>query len=381
MYLKKNKQSDEKGDSNIVSNGTHTDWQFFLKAEDAWESMFEAVRDAKKEILCEQYILGNDHVGKKFLNLLMDKAREGLGVQIIVDMVGGAVSGLFYDNDFLKEIEESGVKLIFWNPVKLWRIDTIFSWFFRNHRKLMVIDEHVGFVGGVGFREDMKAWRDTHLKVVGPVVEEMRHAFLEMWALSNEKRFFRRLKKTKHFTRGFQFITNSPSRKKRFLYEKVAYELAGAQKRILLTTPYFIPDRKMSRLLRLTSMRGVEVKILIPKESNHPWVDRASRSVFGKLLKSGVDIYRYEDAMLHAKTLVVDDKFATVGSFNFDSLSFNFNYEGNVISHSSLFIDQVAAYFEEDCSRASKVNLIEWKNRSLIEKIQERIATFIRRLL
>ncbi len=359
----------------------HTDWQFFLKAEDAWESMFEAVRDAKKEILCEQYIIGNDHVGKKFLNLLMDRAREGLGVQVIVDMVGGAVSGLFYDNSLLREIEESGVKLIFWNPVKLWRLDTIFSWFFRNHRKVMVIDEHIGFVGGVGFREDMKNWRDTHLKVIGPVVEEMRHAFLEMWALSNEKRFFRRLKKTKHFIRGFQFITNSPSRTKRFLYEKVAYELAGAQKRILLTTPYFIPDRKMSRILRLASMRGVEVKILIPKQSNHPWVDRASRSVFGKLLKSGVDIYRYEDAMLHAKTLVVDDKFATVGSFNFDSLSFNFNYEGNVISHSSLFIDQVAAYFEEDCSGASKVNLVEWRNRSLIEKIQERIAMLIRRLL
>ncbi len=359
----------------------HTDWQFFLKAEDAWKSMFEAAREAKKEILCEQYVIGNDPVSREFLGILMDKAKEGLGVQVIVDMVGAAISGLFFDDELVKKVEESGVKLIFWNPIKPWRIYSVFSWFFRDHRKIMVVDEHIGFVGGVGIRGDMKKWRDTHLKVIGPVVDEMRHAFLEMWALSNEKKFFRRLKKTKYFSRGFQFITNSPSIKKRFLYEKMVYELAAARDKILLTTPYFIPNRKISRLLRLASLRGAKVQILIPEKSNHPWVDRASRSVFGKLLESGVEIYRYNDAMIHAKTLVIDDKFATVGSFNFDSLSFNFNYEANVISHSPLFIDQVEAYFEEDRKNATAITFQEWKNRPITQKITEIAATLIRKFL
>jgi len=359
----------------------HTDWQFFLKAEDAWESMFNATREAKKEILCEQYIIGNDPTGREYLEILMGKAREGLGVQMIVDMVGATISGFYFDNDLIRKIKDSGIKLVFWNPVKPWRIDTIFSWFFRDHRKLLVIDETIGFIGGVGFRRDMSEWRDTHLKVVGPVVEEMRHAFFEMWALANERKFFRRLRKRKHFARGFEFITNSPSISRRFIYETLAYEFSLAKKRILITTPYFIPDRKMSRLLRLASRKGVKVEILVPRHSNHAWVDMASRKTYKKLLEAGINIYAYDDAMLHAKSFVVDDRFASVGSFNFDSLSFNLNYEANVVSHQPLFVDQVAAYFEDDKTGAELVTDTNWNNRSLKEKVGGTLATLIKKFL
>jgi cardiolipin synthase len=358
-----------------------TDWQFFLKVEGAWESMFSAAQEAKKEILCEQYIIGNDPKGKEFLEILISKAKEGVAVQIIVDMVGATVSGFYFDNELIKKIRDAGIKIIFWNPIRPWRIDTIFSWFFRDHRKLLIIDEHIGFVGGVGIRQDMSEWRDTHLKVVGPVVEEMRHAFFEMWALANEKKFFRRLRKRKHFARGFEFVTNSPSINRRFIYEALAYEFSMAKKRILITTPYFIPDRKMSRLLRLASLKGVRVEILVPKKSNHPLVDMASRNTFKKLLKAGVQIYAYDNAMLHAKTFVVDDHFASIGSFNFDSLSFNFNYEAGVVSHQPLFIDQVAAYFDEDKSGAELVKEVEWDKRSFRDKVEEVIATIIKRFL
>ncbi|MFZ3020234.1 MAG: phospholipase D-like domain-containing protein [Minisyncoccia bacterium] len=359
----------------------HTDWQFFLRAEDAWESMFNTAREAKKEILCEQYVLSNDKVGQEFLDILIERAKAGVDVQMIIDMVGATISGFYFDNDVIKKIEKAGIKLIFWNPIKPWRLDTIFSWFFRDHRKLMIVDEHIGFIGGVGLRQDMSEWRDTHLKVVGPVVEEMRHAFFEMWALANEKKFFRRLRKRKHFARGFEFVTNSPSINRRFIYDALAYEFSLAKERILITTPYFIPDRKMSRLLRLASSKGVNVEILVPKHSNHPWVDMASRRTFKKLIEAGVKIHRYSDSMLHAKTFVVDDRFASIGSFNFDSLSFNLNYEANVVSHQSLFIDQVAAYFEEDKNGTELVSENVWKNRSPKEKFLEIFATLIRKFL
>ncbi len=359
----------------------HTDWQFFLKAEDAWESMFQAAREAKREILCEQYILGNDPIGKEYLEIFIERSKAGVDVQIIVDMVGATVSGFYFDNDLIKKIRDAGIKLIFWNTIKPWRIDTIFSWFFRDHRKLMVVDEQVGFIGGVGFRQDMSEWRDTHLKVVGPVVEEMRHAFFEMWALANEKKFFRRLKKRKHFARGFEFITNSPSINRRFIYETLAHQFSTAKERILITTPYFIPDRKMSRLLRLASLKGVNVEVLVPKASNHPWVDQASRKTFKKLLASGVKIYTYEDTMLHAKTFVVDDRFASVGSFNFDSLSFNLNYEANLVSRQPLFIDQTVAYFEEDKSGTKLITEKEWDERSSRDKFKETVANTIKKFL
>ncbi len=359
----------------------HTDWQFFLKSDDAWTAMKDACRDAQKEILCEQYILSNDEAGKEFIEILTEKARSGVGVQVILDMVGSALYGFYFDETLISKMRDAGVQLVFWNPIKFFRVDTFFSWFFRDHRKLMVVDGLHGFVGGVGFRADMREWRDTHLKVAGPVVEEMRHAFFEMWALAHEKRFFRRLHKRKFFSRGFQFVTNSPSLHKRFLYNTIIYELAAAKERVLLTTPYFIPDRKMMRQLRLAALRGARVEILVPKKSNHPWVDRASRSAWGKLLKSGAHIYAYEGNMIHAKSLVVDDAFATVGSFNFDSLSFNFNYEANVVSHQPLFVDQVAAYFEEDRSKASHIALHEWKKRSLREKVGEILIAPFRRLL
>src|SRR3989344_3961255 len=378
---------DTKGDSeqktvmNIVSNGVHTDWQFFLRAEEAWQSMKEASQRAKEEILCEQYIISDDDVGKEFIEILIKKAKKGVNVQIIVDMVGAAVSGFFFGAALLKRMEDAGIKLSFWNPLRLWRLDTGFSLFFRNHRKLLVVDNDIGFVGGVGFRKDMREWRDTHLKVVGPVVPEMRNAFFEMWALANERKFFKRLKKRKHFTRGFQFVTNSPSVNRRFLYEIIAHEFGAAQKRIFLTTPYFIPDRKMSRRLRLAASRGVDVQILLPKVSNHIWADLAGRRSFTKLLQAGVKIYAYENHLLHAKTFAVDHHFASVGSFNFDSLSFNFNYEANVVSHNPLFVDQVAAYFEEDKKDAVLIKIEEWQHRSFEEKTLEFLATFLRKIL
>lgn len=358
-----------------------TDWQFFLKAEDAWESMKEATREAKKEILCEQYIVGNDPVGLEYLEILIQKAKEGVSVQMIVDMVGATISGFYFENELIKRLEEAGVKIIFWNVIKPWRIDTIFSWFFRDHRKILVVDEQVGFIGGVGLRKDMRDWRDTHLKVVGPVIEEIRHAFFEMWALAHEKKFFRRLRKKKHFSRGFQFITNSPSIKRRFIYETLANEFAHAKERILITTPYFIPDRKMTRLLRLAALRKVRVEVLLPKNSNHPWVDKASRTSYKKLLESGVKIYAYEEKMLHAKSFVVDDNFASIGSFNFDSLSFYFNYEANVVSHQSLFVEQVAAYFDEDKMTAKQITREEWEKRDKKERAGEIIASLIKRFL
>lgn len=355
-----------------------TNWHFYLKTEDAWLSMKEACFNARKTIDIEQYILEDDDIGNEFLDLFKEKNKQGVKVRILCDMAG---SFSFYNSNLPKELVKAGIEVRFFNIISPWRIRSFFSWFFRDHRKIMVVDGGVGFIGGVGIRSDMENWRDTHLKVLGDITKEMSESFQEMWESAGEKSLIKRIKKARGFSKGFQFLTNSPHFKKRFLYRAHIDAIKNAKEKIYLTTPYFIPDKKLSRVLKKASAMGVDVKILVPKYSNYFWVDRASQSTFEKLLNAGVEIYRYSGEMMHAKTTVIDSSWATVGSFNLDSLSFLFNYEANIVSNKKSFVEEVEKYFFEDLEKSEKIDLKRWKNRSAILKFYEFLALPMKRFL
>ncbi len=355
-----------------------TNWHFYLKTEDAWLSMKEACFNARKTIDIEQYILENDLIGKEFLDLFKEKSRQGVKIRILCDMAG---SFSLYSSRLPKELEEVGIEIRFFNIIKPWRIRSFFSWFFRDHRKILVVDGNVGFIGGVGIRSDMRNWRDTHLKVLGDITKEMSEAFQEIWESAGEKSLLKRIQKARDFSKGFQFLTNSPHFRKRFLYQAYISAIRSAEKSVYLTTPYFIPDKKMSGALKRASMKGVDVKILVPKYSNYFWVDRASQSAFEKLMDAGVEIYQYPGEMLHAKTAVIDSSWATVGSFNLDSLSFLFNYEANIVSNRKNFAEEVERYFFEDLEKSEQLEMASWKKRSKLLKLYEFIALPMKKFL
>jgi cardiolipin synthase len=355
-----------------------TRWKFYLNSEDTWRATKEACLNAHKSIDIEQYIFEKDSVGSELIEILMERRKAGVRVRILCDMVG---SYSLYSSDVPQILMESGIELRFFNVIKPWRIHNFFSFFFRDHRKLMVVDGIVGFVGGVGFSSEFRLWRDTHLKVIGPITKEIQYAFEEMWNTANQKSFFKRLKKAKTFVKGFQFITHSPYLGKRFLYQELITAIRNAHHSVYLTTPYFIPDRRLRRVLRLAAKRGVEVMILTPKISNHIWADYSSHSYYKKLLSSGVKIFQYTGLMLHSKTAVIDHEWATVGSFNLDSLSILYNYEANIVSTKKDFADEVRKYFLEDLEFAEEVHFDSWKNRSTGEKIREILTLPIRRFL
>jgi cardiolipin synthase len=202
-----------------------------------------------------------------------------------------------------------------------------------------------------------------------------------MWFVANERKFWGRIAKTKNFVKGFQFITNSPNIGKRYLYQELIQAIRGAKNYIYLTTPYFVPDRRMRRVLRLAAKRGVEVKILVPKTSNYPLVDSGSHAYYDKLISSGIRIFQYYGELLHAKTAVIDDTWATIGSFNLDSLSFLYNFEANIVSTNALFAKEIREYFENDMTSSQEVSLSEWRKRSTTMKIKEFITLPIRRFL
>lgn len=356
----------------------NTRWKFYNQTDDAWSALKEAFLNARKSICIEQFIFERDEVGQEFFECLIERARAGVKVRVLCDMVG---SYGFWASSLPDTLRDAGVEVRFFNVIKPWRVHNFLSWFFRDHRKLILVDSTSGFVGGVNFRADMRNWRDTQIKVWGEITKEMQFSFEQMWNTAGEKKFLKRLRVTKRFIKGFQFLTNSPFPRKRFLYQEVVHALREAKDYVHITTPYFLPDRRLRRIFRICAHRGVDVKIILPEISDVPIVDIASGTYIEKLLRSGVKIYRYQGNTLHAKTIVVDGGWATVGSFNLNPRSLVYDYEANVVSTNEDFSREVEYYFRNDLQISKELLLQTWKNRPVLRKLKEILTLPIRRFL
>ncbi|MCR4334296.1 MAG: phospholipase D-like domain-containing protein [Patescibacteria group bacterium] len=354
-----------------------TIWRFYLNSSEAWEAMLIACNEAKVSIDLEQFILGTDEIGNKFLDVCRQKAREGVRVRILCDTAGSF--GL-YNSNIPKKLRDDGIQIAFFNTLLPWGKHNHTSWFFRDHKKLLIIDKSLAFTGGVCISEEMKNWRDTHVKIDDGVVEQMNLSFNDMW-----RRAFKN--KTKNYIPtistdpSFNYVTNSPLPRRRFIYYSFIDAIRNATKYIYLTTPYFVPDKRFIRIIKLAKRRGVDVRLIIPYSSNYKTVDLGSRSYFQNILKSGIRIFRYKDSMIHTKTAVIDDEWATVGSFNLDNLSFLYNFEGNIISTDKQFASELKSHFIHDLEKSEELMLDEWKKRPFIEKLLETLIKPVRKIL
>jgi len=351
---------------------------FYLSGHETFTAMLSLCTAAQKSIELEQYIFSNDEIGKKFVEVLRERAWAGVKIRILCDTVG---SWSLYTSDLPKLMEKDGIEIRFVNPVGPWRMNSFFSWFFRDHRKILIIDKKIGITGGTGIRDDMHTWRDTNVEVHGTIVHEMSVAFEEMWERTANKDLVSRIQRARQYTRGFQFITSAPYLKKRFLYYSVMDALRNTKKYAFITTPYFIPDRRLVRILKLAVKRGIDVRVLVPSKGVEPFVDRASRSHYEPLLKAGVRIFEYHSCFLHAKSIVIDDEWSSVGSFNLDSLSFIYNYEANIVSTDEAFIHSLKGHFLTDLNSTNEIHYKEWVSRPRIQKLRELAVMPIRGFL
>jgi cardiolipin synthase len=351
---------------------------FFTVTNEAWEAMLEECEKAEVSIDMEQYIFTNDNIGKRFLEILIQKKKAGVKIRIICDTVG---SYFFYNSPIPDNLRAMGIEIKFFNIISPWRIHNIFSWYFRNHRKILVIDGRVAIVGGSGIREDMKFWRDTNVKIDGLIAKEVQESFNEMWLLAGERNIFTRIKRYRKQNKRVHFVTNAPYPRKRLLYHRFIRALRSSKKSILLTTPYFVPNTKLLDTLKSAVRRGVEVKIIVPQTSDTILVNRASHSFFKELLLAGIKIYQYPHFFIHAKTALVDDEWVTIGSFNFDNLSFLYNHEANIVSQNPDFIFPIKKHFEEDLTKCIETNIETWKKRPILWKMREFFAIPLRRFL
>ncbi len=341
--------------------------QFFTKTKDAWAAMLLDLQNAKKTIDLEQYIFTPDVIGRQFIQILEQKIREGVKVRLLVDAVG---SWGFYRSTLPIHLKKLGAEVKFFNPISAWRIPNFTDNFFRDHRKILVIDNEIGHLGGVGIQDSMANWRDTHMRIVGPLVPDITTSFEASW-LNIGKIRLRRSRLVQPFVKKYNIITNSPWRRKRYMYYSYVWNIRNAQKYIYLTTPYFVPDLRLFRVLRLAAKRGVDVRILMPDIADHLFVDRARQSYFTSALKSGIKLYKYHGTMMHAKTAVIDGEWATAGSYNLDNLSAYFNDEVNIDSSDKKFIDAIHDQFLEDLRSCKEVKYEEWISRPWRQKFLE----------
>ncbi len=353
-------------------------WEFYLTGREAQEAMLVACESAQRTIDLEQYIFEDDAVGRKLAGVLIAKAQEGVRVRVLCDTIG---SHSLYVSDLSDQMRAAGVRVQFFNSIDPWWLHRVVQWFLRNHRKLLIIDGKEGYTGGVGIAEFMQDWRDTHVMVTGPVVTQMEVAFERIWQMTLKDKKIFKFSTPPELDGEMLLVTNSPYRHQRFIYYAILDALKRAEKFIYITTPYFIPNRKLFRALKRAVARGVDVRLLTPHHADTPFVDLASRSYYWLTLRAGVKIYRYEPVMMHAKTIIVDDEWATVGSSNLDNLSLLLNYEDNIITTNKKFIAALHKHFDADLKNSKVLTQEEWHDRPIAYKTLELLTWPLHRLM
>lgn len=329
--------------------------------------MLAAIRNATKSVDLEQYIFDSfddGEIGRTFADALIERARKGIQVRVLVDSFGSAPLIL---RDVQYELTAAGVELA-WNTIgnPLYRFST-FLHLFRNHRKMLVVDGAVAYVGGVILSERARTWRDTHLRVIGEPAQGLVRAFTSHWDAFTGKRHD--LSTVYPVNDHYKVVASAPGIRRRGVRRDLLRAIDGAKHHIQLTTPYLAPDRALRHALYRAASRSVTVELILPAESDGTLPQWGSRANFAALLRHGIRIYQYKPTMLHAKTVVVDDTWATVGSTNLDPLSLHFNHELNLHTTDARIIEELTKQFERDKQDSDRVTNASWRKRSLKKRI------------
>ena len=340
------------------------------------------------------YILSDGQIGQMIANALIERARHGVQVNVIYDGLGSLdTPASFFDN-----LRSNGVAILEFNPLtpfqaRHWSLSNLTH---RDHRKLLIIDGHTAFTGGINISEvyasglrsqpsntPLAYWRDTDIEVDGPAAAEFQKLFLIDWYREggiplDHNRYFPQVP-----AQGRQIVRVIGSNPEQFplIYVDLISAVVNAETNVYITDAYFAPDYQMRRALRGAARRGVDVRLLLPSQSDEPFIVSAQRAHYNGLLKAGVKIYEWSGKMLHAKTATIDGVWSTVGTSNLDWWSIARDNEVNAIVLGHDFGDQMNLMFKNDLEDSQPIELAQWRRRSLLERLRERFAELIHPLL
>jgi len=354
-----------------------------------YDAMFTAIASARDHVNMEMYIFDDDEAGHRFADALIAKQREGVQVNLVRDSVGTMRT----DKQFFERMQDAGVAVLEYNPInplaarKDWDLNE------RDHRKLLIVDGRQAILGGVnissvyssGSSRPSRAkrrgpdlpWRDTDLRIEGPVVAEFQKLFMQTWSEQHgpqlaQRRYFPPLRPMGKD--AVSALGRSPDGSHSLIYPALIAAIAQAQREVWLTNAYFAPDPQLLAVLKSAAGRGVDVKLLLPGETDSWLVFHAGRAYYDELLRSGVKIFERRDKLLHSKTALIDGAWSAIGSTNLDWRSFVHNQELDAVILGPEFGAQMRATFNRDLAAANAVTLEQWQRRPLDQRLKETLG-------
>ncbi len=354
----------------------------YNNGDEIFPPMLDAIASAKRTITFETFVYWSGDIGRRFADALCERARAGVRVHVILDWLGTSK----IDPAILRDLENAGVEVERYRPVRWYHLRRINH---RTHRKILVIDGHTGFTGGVGIADEWLGdarhpgeWRDCHFRLRGPAVAQLQRAFMDNWLKTHAKvlhgpDYFPRLEPAGDTAaQVFMSSASEGSESARLMF---LLSIACAAESVNIGTAYFVPDSLTVQTLIDARRRGASVRILVPgRHADKRIVRRASRSQWGDLLDAGVEIHEYEPTMYHCKLMVIDDAWVSVGSANFDNRSFRLNDEANLNAHDPELASRLTADFEADLAKSERITLQAWRNRPFLERLAEHAAGLLR---
>ena len=352
-----------------------------------FESLLADIAEAKFSINIEYFIVKKDVTGRKLFDALIEKAREGIEVRLLLDALGSRFNKKHYK---VQEFLDAGGRFALFFPPKISFVNFRFN--YRNHRKIVVIDDKTGYIGGfnigdeyLGKKQRFGNWRDTHIRVQGDCINDLNATFCMDWRLSSkediliEKIYGKPSNDAGHTS--IQIVNSGPNSVREEVRHAYLKMITSAKKNIYIQSPYFIPDNSIFDSLVNAAHSGVDVRIMIPCMPDHIFVYWATYYYCGLLLKSGVKVYVYDNGFLHAKTIAVDGEVCSVGSANFDIRSFRLNFESNAIIFDPNETYQMESIFESDMAESHELTRQLYSQRSLFIKFKEGIAKLLSDIL
>jgi cardiolipin synthase A/B len=361
--------------------------QLLKDGVEVYPAMLEAIRGARRYVRLETYMFITDAVGELFGQALAEAAERGVHVKVLYDAMGSWTSR----RGFFESLRQRGVDIRPFKPLSLSR--GLRHLLRRDHRKILVVDGKVAFVGGVNISAHWapmgqgRGWRDDVLRIEGPAVHELERRFLATWRMA----FQEGLERVRYRMQGLRRLRRPGPPKgnvcltvlssRRSIHRAYLHAIARARRSVLIAAAYFVPDRRMVAVLREAAQRGVEVSLLLNGRSDHPFLEHCTRAFYEKLLSAGVRIFEWQRGVLHAKTAVVDGVWGTLGSFNLERMSLLFNHEVNAVFADPRLGRTLEESFRSDCGSCREVSLEEFRRRPLWQKVFERVLYFFRKIL
>lgn len=359
----------------------------YYNGVDKFAQLIKDLKNAKKFIHIQYYIIRPDRLGKKIMSILEEKAAEGVEVRFLVDSMGSYK----VTRRSLRNFTKNGGKFEIFFPGIFPHVNTRIN--YRNHRKMVIIDGEYGYIGGFNVGDEyinenkhIGFWRDTHIRIRGEAVNDLTNRFLLDWcyASGEEIEDFSKFYPKNPIRDGdiaIQIVTSGPDHNEEYIKNAYMKMINNAKKYVYLETPYFVPDSPMLEALKLSALSGVDVRLIIPGKPDHIFMKWAASAYIGDLLNAGAKVYLYQNGFIHAKTIVADGKVCTVGTANMDMRSYSLNFEVNAFIYDDRVANNLETQFFKDIEDCKVMTKEEYDKRSITLRIRESIIRLISPIL